>query len=211
VGESGASSIKIGLTTITRPMIEENTVEMALTSSPTLAEAGVPEPERRRLEALGVRNTAELQRLGRSAGANGVARMSNIPVDRLRAALAFGRPQVSDVRPVPKPGAPPAAKPPPVTPPPVVPAPVTPPPKIFVPPGSGRIELVGRNMLGAGGPPRLRLGGAPLSVAEADDERIVVNLPAGAPLTGTLEVDHGDGDVETYELETSDPWAPAGA
>lgn len=217
VGETGASSIKIGFTTITRPMIEENTVEMALTRSPTLAEAGVPEEERRRLERLGVRNTAELQRLRSRAGTDGIARMSDVPVDRLKAALAFGRPKVNDVRPFPPQPAPapvpspPVASPPPPRPTPTpTPAPRPLPPKIFVPAGSPRIELVGRNMLGAG-VPQFRLGGAPLSVAEADDERIVVNLPDDGAASGTLEVDHGDGDVDTYELATEDPWAPVGA
>src|SRR4051794_15670047 len=238
VGETGASSIKVGFTTITRPMIEENTVQMAQTRSPTLAEAGVPEAERQRLERLGVRNTAELQRLRRTAGADGISRMSDVPLDRVRAALAFGRPQVRDVRPAPRPKppqpvpAPPAQQPPPPTqqqPPPVQPPPrvqprppVQPPParppiqprppgRIFLPPATSRLELVGRNMLGADGPPQFRLGGSPLTVAEAGDDRIVVDLPPDRPASGMLEVDHGDGDVETYELSTTDPWAPVGA
>jgi hypothetical protein len=221
--EPGASSIKIGFTTITRPMIEENTVDMALTRSPTLAEAGVPDDERQRLERLGVRTTGELQRLRNSAGTEGIARMSDVPIDRLRQALTFGRPQVRDVRPAPSPApkpspgprplprppgaGPPGAQPPPIRP----PAAGQPRPRILVPPATSRLEVVGRNMLGAGGPPALRLAGAPLSVAEADEDRIVVDLPAGAPASGTLEVDHGNGDVETYELAAADPWAPAGA
>jgi hypothetical protein len=236
--ETGASSLRIGFTTITRPMIEENTVEMALTRSPTLAEAGVPDDERHRLERLGVRTTGELERLRRTAGTDGVARMADVPIDRLRQALVFGRPQVRDVRPGPAaprppgpkqpPSTPPVAQPPqpppqpvprppapkpPVARPPVMSPPIIrqPPPRIFVPPASSRLELVGRNMLGGGGPPALRLDGAPLSVAEAEDDRIVVDLPPGAPATGTLEVDHGDGDVDTYELASADPWAPAGA
>src|SRR3954453_22365893 len=122
--EAGASSIKIGFTTITRPMIQENTVELALTRSPTLQEAGMPQAERDRLERLGVRTTGELQRLRQSTGTEGISRVSDVPVDRLRAALSFGRPQVGGVRPVPAPAAPP---PPPATPPAPPPSPAAPP------------------------------------------------------------------------------------
>jgi hypothetical protein len=203
--EAGASSIKIGFTTITRPMIEENTVELALSKSPSLKEAGVPDAERQRLERLGVRNMAELQRLRQSTGTAGIARMADVSVDRVRSALTFGKPQVSVVKPAPQP-APVTAQPP------VFAQPPAPAPKpVFVPPGTKRIELSGRNLLGAGGPPLLRLAGMPLSVAEADDSRLVVELPDGAPPAGTLEVDHGDGDVDVYELSTTDPWAANGA
>src|SRR4051794_37303590 len=80
--EAGASSIRIGFTTITRPMIEENTVAIAQTSSPTLKEAGVPDAERQRLERLGVTNTAQLARLRQSAGTAGIARMADVSLDR---------------------------------------------------------------------------------------------------------------------------------
>lgn len=77
-----------------------------------------------------------------------------------------------------------------------------------MPPATKRLELVGRNMLD-GGEPQIRLGGRPLAVAEADDGRLVVELPdEGA--AGTLEVDHGDGEVTSYELASGDPWAPEG-
>src|ERR1700730_17308176 len=67
--EVGASTVNIGFTTVTRPMIEENTISLAQTRTPTLAEAGFAPAERRSLERLGVRNTAQLRRLGTSTGA----------------------------------------------------------------------------------------------------------------------------------------------
>lgn len=221
--EPGASTVSIGFTTITRPMIEENTVEMSAARSPTLAQSGLSEAERQRLERIGVRNAAELQRLRRSAGTDGLARISDIPVDRLKQALALGRPQVRDVRPVTPPrasapaGPPAATTPAPV--PPAAPRPQAPthppvggaPPRVVkLPPAARRIEFVGRNLLGPQGPPSVRLGGLPLSVAEAEDGRFVVELPDDAPaMTGTLEIDHDDGeDPITYELATADPWAP---
>src|SRR5688572_13576665 len=95
--ESGASVVKIGLTTITRPMIEENTVSLELTRSPGLDEVGLAPEERQRLARLGVRNAAQLRRLGARAGDDTLSRLSGVSVDRLRSALNLGRPQVDGV------------------------------------------------------------------------------------------------------------------
>jgi hypothetical protein len=102
--EAGASTVSIGFTTITRPMIQENTVEMSAARSPTLAQSGLSEAERQRLERIGVRTTAELGRLRQSAGTDGLSRIADIPVERLKQALAVGRPHVSGVRPAARPG-----------------------------------------------------------------------------------------------------------
>jgi hypothetical protein len=213
--EPGASAVHIGFTTITRPMIQENTIAVTQSRGPTLREAGLPEADRLRLERLGVRTTAELRNLGGSAGTEGISRLAGIPLDRLRAALTFGRPVVRDVRPLPPKPAP--APPPVVTAPPQPPKTPRPPvatprpaPRapIFMPPATKRLELVGRNLLD-GGEPQVRLGGRPLAVAEADDDRVVVELPEDGA-AGTLEVDHGDGEVTRYELASGDPWAPEG-
>jgi hypothetical protein len=233
--EPGASAVHIGFTTITRAMIQENTVDVTMSRAPTLREAGLPEADRRRLERLGVRTTAELKNLGGTAGADGLSRLAGVPVDRLRAALTFGRPRVSAVRPLPpappRPATPPPPPPRPATPPPRPPVvtapprpPVTPAPRapvvpprpaprapIMLPPATRRLELVGRNLLADGGEPEVRLDGRPLAVADADEGRLVVELPEDGATTGTLEVDHGDGDVTTYELASGDPWAPEGA
>jgi hypothetical protein len=230
--EPGASAVHIGFTTITRPMIQENTADLAMSRAPTLTEAGLAEADRLTLERLGVRTTAELRNLGGSAGTDGLSRLAGVPIDRLRAALTFGRPVVRGVRPLPPkpaPSPPPPRQATPAPPPPVVTAPqrppVTPPaprppvrtprppaPRapILVPPATKRLELVGRNLLADGGEPAVRLGGRPLAVAEADDGRLVVELPHDGA-AGTLEVDHGDGEVTTYELASGDPWAPVGA
>ena len=238
--EPGASTVTIGFTTITRPMIQENTVAMSAARAPTLAQSGLSDLERQRLERIGVRTTAELQRLRQSAGTDGLARLSDIPLDRLKQALTLGRPQVSDVRPVPsRPPAggrapAPSPTPAPTTPPAPTPAPprpagplaphydtrpVTKPPAaggapkvVTLPPAARRIEFLGRNLMGADGAPSVRLGGLPLAVEEAEDGRFVVELPAdGGATSGTLEIDPQDGgEPITYELATTDPWAPVG-
>jgi hypothetical protein len=96
--ETGSSTLRIGFTTITKPMIEENTISLAMTRSPSLEELGLDSAERQRLEQFGVRNAAQLRRLGSSTGASTVARLSGIPVDRLRQALQLGHPQINNVK-----------------------------------------------------------------------------------------------------------------
>lgn len=105
--ETGASTIRLGFTTITRPMIEENTVSLAMTRGPSLAELGLEPQERQRLEHLGVTNAAQLKQLGATTGARTVARLTEIPEDRIRRALQLGRPSLGAIRP--EPAQPPAA------------------------------------------------------------------------------------------------------
>jgi hypothetical protein len=141
--DSGASVIRMDFTTITKPMIEENTVSLASTRSTPLANLGMSEDETSKLERLGVTNLAQLDRLQGSTGASTVARLADMPLDRLRRALQAGQPRVTGVTPTrppvsapaPRPSPQPAPRPPvAVTPrPPVRPAPpivVTPRPPI---------------------------------------------------------------------------------
>lgn len=131
--EAGASTLAMDFTTITKPMIEENTISLAATRSTPLDSLGLKPEEQRRLERLGVTNLAQLDRLNGSTGVSTVARMAAMPVDRLRQAILAGRPQLGPATaPAPRPPSP-AAPPSLVTPrPPVVSAPppvVTPPPR----------------------------------------------------------------------------------
>jgi hypothetical protein len=100
--EEGASTVRIEFTTITRPMIEENTVSLEVTRSPTLEELGLSGDERRQLERFGVRNAEQLRRLQSTTGDTAVSRLARIPVQRLRDALRLGRPRVDRVEPVPR-------------------------------------------------------------------------------------------------------------
>ena len=95
--EQGSSTVNIGFTTITRPMIEENTVSMELTKSPTLEEVGLEPDERRQLERLGVRNAAQLRRLESQAGDSNLSRLSGVNVTRLRQALQMSRPRIDNI------------------------------------------------------------------------------------------------------------------
>lgn len=80
--ETGASTIKIGFTTITKPMIEENTISLAQTRSPGLAELGLNPEEQRKLEQYGVRNAAEFRQLGAQTGSATIARLAGIAPKR---------------------------------------------------------------------------------------------------------------------------------
>jgi hypothetical protein len=111
--EAGASTLAMDFTTITKPMIEENTISLAATRSTPLDNLGLKPEEQRRLERLGVTNLAQLDRLNGSTGVSTVARMAAMPVDRLRQALLAGRPQLGPVA-APAPRPPMEAPPPPV-------------------------------------------------------------------------------------------------
>lgn len=212
--EEGASVVHLGFTTITRPMIEENTISLSATRSPSLAEAGMEDEDRRRLERLGVKNVAQLQRLQTSAGASTVSRVTDVPLDRLKKALAAGKPAVTTVSPVKQ--TPSHMPPPPPPRPGGAPSPSQP-PIVRVTPGTNRLNLQGNHLIGEGGPPRVRLNKRMLSVSQADDDQLVVHMPEGLE-SGALEVELPDGDTVTYQLSVEpedadgalarDPWAP---
>lgn len=117
--EAGASTLAMDFTTITKPMIEENTISLAASRSAPLDSLGLKPEEQMKLERLGVTNLAQLERLKGSTGVNTVARMADVPIDRLRRALQAGQPRLGGVVPQ-RPPVRPTVQPPP---PPVRPAP----------------------------------------------------------------------------------------
>lgn len=196
--EVGASTMTIAFTTITRPMIEENTISLAASRGPSLADAGFNPKEQKKLEYLGVTSPAQLRKLGSSTGTSLVSRLTEIPVDRLRTALQFGQPAVTGVHPVsqPSPAAPPA--------PPATSQPAAPPsagrwPLIRLAPDSSHIHLLGSGLAGEEGVAQVRLNGHPVTASEADWDRVVVPVPADLK-AGTLEVTLADGSSTRYEL-----------
>jgi hypothetical protein len=192
--ETGASTLSIGFTTITRPMIEENTVALATSRTPSLAEAGFAPDERRRLERLGVRNTSELRRLGSTegVGAAAVSRLTQIPVTRLRQALQLGRPVVTSVHPVGDPGD--------ATGPPSLEDKLHEPPQVIrLGPDSTHIHLVGTGLAADEDQPEVRIGGVPVASAEADWDRIVVPVPRHVT-DAVLEVELPGGEVIRFHV-----------
>ncbi|MEA2588132.1 MAG: hypothetical protein QOH66_1059 [Actinomycetota bacterium] len=217
--ETGASTMTIGFTTITRPMIEENTISLAATRSPSLAEAGFAPAERQRLERLGVRNTSQLRRLGSSTGASVMSRLTEIPVMRLRAALQLQQPAVTGIHAAGPDGDGTAARP--TRPHPSFPspgpddreqdqAPASPQPgladrlrhaphTIRLGPDASRIHLVGTSLATEDGWPEVTLDGQPVALAEADWDRIVVPIPSDVE-SGVLEVALPGGAVNRYHV-----------
>ncbi|KQQ78770.1 hypothetical protein ASF73_04470 [Xanthomonas sp. Leaf131] len=90
-GESEASTIHLALTTITKPMIEENAMDFRAEESDFSLKSALgdqfSEGEQRQLERIGVRTVTQLNDLKESAGADVIARLSRMPVNRLQQAL----------------------------------------------------------------------------------------------------------------------------
>jgi hypothetical protein len=97
--ENGASTVNLDFTTITRPMIEENTYsaldETDGRSIDLIGGADLSDEERVRLRRLGVRNVGQLKRLAPRERLDSVGDAVNIPVGKLEAMLrASSRPTV---------------------------------------------------------------------------------------------------------------------
>lgn len=173
-GETEASSIKLQLTTITKPMIEENAVDYS-TEDPkfSLREAlgdQISDTEQRQLERIGVRTVQQLNELKEKAGTDVIARLSRMPVNRLQQALMrAAAPRVTHVE-----------------------------------KGTGSAEPGGRLHLTAPGLragrlPRVRAAGQSVDVVGAEDGRIVL-APMASQLGCDAEVDFGDGNIAHVRL-----------
>jgi hypothetical protein len=118
-GDRDSSSLHFQLTTVTRPMIEENSVQLGVAADePTLREAlgpDVSEEEQRRLEWAGIHNVAQLRDLEQGSGEEALEKFTQVPASRLRAALARASlPRIVKISPepfVPQREAPPVGQP----------------------------------------------------------------------------------------------------
>lgn len=101
--EDGASTVHLDFTTITREMVEENTLSLGMDEDPRAlqdlgAENGFSEQDRRRLEMIGVRTVGQLKRLSAETDPKSVETFAGVPVMRLQAALQqAARPSVTGV------------------------------------------------------------------------------------------------------------------
>lgn len=173
-GETEASTIKLALTTITKPMIEENAVDFRNDdTSFNLKEAlgdRLSDDDQRRLERIGVRTVTQLNELRQTAGADVIARLSRMPVNRLQQALMnSAAPRVTHID-----------------------------RKSERDPGQRRVHVSAPSLL-AGRLPRVRAAGVPVPVLEAGEGRLVL-APLASQLGCEVEMDFGDGDVARLEL-----------
>lgn len=172
-GETEASSIKLQLTTITKPMIDENSVDYSAEDPKfNLREAlgdQISEDEQRKLERIGVRTVQQLNELKEKAGTDVIARLSRMPVNRLQQALMrAAAPRVTKVERGAGVG------------------------------DAGRIHLNAPG-LRPGRLPRVRAAGESVPVVAAEDGGIVL-APLAMQLGCEAEVDFGDGQVARVEL-----------
>ncbi|MDD9932731.1 MAG: hypothetical protein OXT09_03970 [Myxococcales bacterium] len=99
--ETGASTIKLNFATITRPMVEENTLDIARDEDPRSLEefadsVKLDDETRTQLDRMGVRTVGQLKRMGREVPEGALHAFTGLPVGRLRAALqAAARPVVT--------------------------------------------------------------------------------------------------------------------
>ncbi|QDH70460.1 hypothetical protein [Marilutibacter alkalisoli] len=172
-GETEASTIKLALTTITKPMIEENAVDYKAEDPKfSLREAmgdRISEDDQRRLERIGVRTVTQLNELKESAGTDVIARLSRMPVNRLQQALMnASAPRVTRVERN----------------------------------GNGaagqRVHLSTPSLRG-GRLPLVRAAGQAVPVVESAEGGIVL-APLASQLGCEAELDFGDGEVARVEL-----------
>ncbi|XXF81320.1 hypothetical protein P2318_16635 [Myxococcaceae bacterium GXIMD 01537] len=160
--ESGASTIRLSFTTITRTMVEENTLAMSADEDPRGLEdlrgaESLDEAERRRLEWAGVRTVGQFKKLSQGTDPKSMEAYLGIPVLKLRAALEqAARPVVTSQEVVPRAD------------------------------GSHLLRIRGAN-LSDGIPPEVKLSGEPVEVLEASSNMLLVR-PRGHHKEGQVEV-----------------------
>jgi hypothetical protein len=202
--DSGASTVSVGFTTITRPMIEENTVALTEVQGQSLDDLGLDAAEQRSLEKVGVRNAAQLRRLNSSSGEGALAQFADLPVNRLRAALQASRPAVHTVEPEPS-GASnggPNASPPETS---------SGDRPVRLPQNTRRIRLEGANLQSLATSGAAELDGVGVPIVSSGSDHAVIDLGHRDP-RGRLEVRLDDGEVLAFQLgvddTAADPWRP---
>lgn len=145
------TTLRLGFTAITKPMIEENAIQLAVddkddVSLDALGDELAPE-ERRRLEGIGVRTVSKLTELQRSGLAGSVGRVTRLPLEKLESVLSRAtRPMVNDV----------ASE------------------SDSSDELRQRLRIRGRNLLRDGVPPRVAIGGREVGVVQASENEIVL-------------------------------------
>jgi hypothetical protein len=177
--EAGASTLHLDLTTVTRPMVEENSWSFQAddddprTLDDLQAGAKLDDDSRRKLDWLGVRTVSQLKQLDPGA----VQAVFGIPAMRLQAALsAAARPTVLGHE------------------------------VVESDDGETLVRILGANLLGGAAAPEVHLDGQPVEVLEATPRQLLVRAlgkdqPAaevevftrGQRVTGVLNGGNGEG------------------
>jgi hypothetical protein len=166
--DSDASVLHLVFAAITKPMIEENAVELAVEKKDdvSLDQLGdsLDEDERRRLEMIGVRTVSKLNELQRRGLGRSVGRITNLPADKLEQVLArASRPMVESIE--------------------------TERPIIGTDELRRRLKVRGHNLLKDGAPPLVSIGGKPVNIVRATDGELVL-APGADQFAGQMSLAH---------------------
>lgn len=154
-----ASLLRLTLTTVTRPMIEENAFPVDTNEERIEEVKDIPEEDRRKLEWAGLQTVRQLKELHQQSGTATIGRMADLPVDRLRKALQkMSQPMIAHVEA--EPGESPAQK---------------------------LLRIRGENLI-RGQVPKVEIGGEPVSVLAAKEQELLL-APKAHQLSGTLTIE----------------------
>jgi hypothetical protein len=179
--EDAASTVRLSFTSITKSMVEENTVSLSADEDPraldSLAGTETLRPEDRdKLERVGVRTVGQLQRLSTGADPTSVETYLGIPVMRLQAALQqASKPAITGNE--------------------------------VIRQGQRRLLRVRGVNLSDGGVPEVRLSGEPVPVIEASAGELLVR-PLAHHVDGPIEVIvTGERATGFYDVGPAEPHA----
>lgn len=154
-----ASLLHLTLTTVTRPMIEENAFAMDATEERIDEVKEIPEEDKRKLEWAGLQTVRQLKQLHDQEGAASIGRMADLPIDRLRKALQkVSQPMVTRVDA--EEGETPTQK---------------------------LLRIRGENLMRRQAP-RVQIEGEPVSVLQANEREVLV-APKAHQLSGVLTIE----------------------
>jgi hypothetical protein len=180
-GDKDASVFHIVFTAITRPMIEENAIAFEEDPDDTISDDELNDEERKKLEWSGVRTRTQLREHLSRGGERAVERITGLPLDRLRQALAkTSAPLIADVVPADRSEAD-ATSP------------------------AARLRLRGRNLV-RNGPPSVTIGGEPVSVLSAREDEVVI-APLKHQLAGELRLSTSPDLVVSTAFDLRPMWA----
>ena len=182
-GDDNASTIRLALTTITRPMIEENATVMPVDpEGPSLKEVvgdDFTDEDRKKLEWAGVQTVAQLRHLQETGADRTIERVTNLPVERLRRALQRATlPSISHVLPQTL--------------------------DRGTPEEQTLLSVRGARLV-QGKPPRVTIGGMPVGIVKADDSEIVL-APHAGQMSGDLVIETQPGSEATVAFDLRQHW-----
>lgn len=182
--EEAASTVHLSLTTITRPMVEENTRSFQDDADPRSIDdlgqvAHLDQADRKKLDWMGVRTVGQLKQLSSEASTGAVEAMVGLPINRLRAALeAAARPHVMGQ-------------------------------EVIRQPDGPLLRIYGANLTNGSGTSVL-MDGEPVEVVQARPQEVLVR-PLAHHQHGPLEITVGDQSATGYFRLPGRPLAGAGS